>query len=298
MHQTEINEIAGTHLGRIGGYSDQYDPTLLVAVPRYLNREDYGIQEENLPFVGGDVWNCYEVSMLTEKGLPVNVVLKIYYSSDSRYHVESKSLKLYLNSFNMTKMGESTKESLSALENVVAVDLTRLLNTPVQVHAFSEGATGYYPLVDFTPLSTLINLDELEFTSYKSNSSELLVQTQVTRAQSIRIQSDLLRSNCRVTGQPDWGDVYIAMKGKNIPDLASLARYIVSHRQVNHFHEEVCEMMFVHLMEAYSPEKLMVACLYTRRGGIDINPIRATHSDLLPPHFINVQRLHNKTLRQ
>jgi len=105
-----VSEIAAKHLGQVGGagYKDTYDPGLLVKIPRILNREAYGIEEDNLPFVGGDVWNAYEVSALTSKGLPVSGMLKIWCPADSQYHVESKSIKLYLNSFNMTVMGDNT----------------------------------------------------------------------------------------------------------------------------------------------------------------------------------------------
>jgi 7-cyano-7-deazaguanine reductase len=115
-----------------------------------------------------------------------------------------------------------------------------------------------------------------------------------------KVTSNLLRSNCRVTNQPDWGDVYIEIEtdGTTAPDFASLAKYIVSHREVSHFHEEICEMMFTHLTEAYQPSRLMVACLYTRRGGLDINPIRATHRDMIPTMFTNVNYRNKKTLRQ
>lgn len=301
MHQSEVNEIAGTHLGKTGGYSDQYDPSLLVAVPRYLNREDHGIKNYVfLPFVGGDVWNCYEVSVLTQKGLPVNAVLKLYYSSDSEFHVESKSLKLYLNSFNMTKLGPDASQSLRQLEALVAADLETLLKTEVQVHAFPEGtlSTNASALMGFRSLKEFSRLEDLEFTSYKMDDTQLLIKERSIEPKTFRVTSDLLRSNCRVTGQPDWGDVYLVIKGRNHPNFDSLAKYIVSHRQVNHFHEEVCEMMFVHLLEAYKPEKMMLACLYTRRGGLDINPVRATHLDMIPPQFINVERFHGKTIRQ
>ena len=114
----------------------------------------------------------------------------------------------------------------------------------------------------------------------------------------VRFKSNLLRSNCRVTNQPDWGDVYIRMQGTNIPSPESLAKYIVSHRTVSHFHEEICEMVFKHLTDAYKPEQLMVACLYTRRGGLDINPIRATHQSYIPDFFTDPKYTIAKTLRQ
>ena len=114
----------------------------------------------------------------------------------------------------------------------------------------------------------------------------------------IKLRSNLLRSNCRVTNQPDWGDVFIFLKGKRLPTAESLAKYIVSHRTVSHFHEEICEMIFSHLSERFKPEQLMVSCLYTRRGGIDINPVRATHQYLVPEFFTNPEYTIRQTLRQ
>ena len=112
------------------------------------------------------------------------------------------------------------------------------------------------------------------------------------------VRSNLLRSNCRVTNQPDWGDVFIYINGEELPTPESLAKYIVSHRTVSHFHEEICEMIFAHLTKRFKPEQLMVSCLYTRRGGIDINPIRATHTMLIPEFFTNPNYTIRKTLRQ
>jgi 7-cyano-7-deazaguanine reductase len=289
-------------LGKVGGegYSDLYDPTLLVAIPRHFNRESYGIKEEELPFVGGDVWNAYEVSALTEKGLPVSGMMKIYYSADSPLHVESKSIKLYLNSFNMTKAGQTAEECRGYVQETVARDLSEALNSTVNVKFYLNDLTPEVEFGgDFTDLEQLVNLDEVQFTAYHSDASQLKVNpSELDFNVETRIKSNLLRSNCRVTNQPDWGDVYIHMNGTLVPDYESIAKYIVSHRQVSHFHEEVCEMMFMHLMEAYDPTELMVACLYTRRGGLDINPIRATSHDLIPGMFTSVNYRNKKTLRQ
>ena len=112
------------------------------------------------------------------------------------------------------------------------------------------------------------------------------------------LKANLLWSNCRVTNQPDWGDVFIRINGRDVPAVDALAKYIVSHRTVSHFHEEICEMVFKHLMDAYKPEQLMVACLYTRRGGLDINPVRATHQSLIPDFFTNTDYRLAKTLRK
>jgi len=301
-NQEAVIAIAGTHLGKVGGegYKDLYDPSLLVAIPRHFNRESYGIQEGNLPFVGGDVWNAYEVSALTEKGLPVSGMMKIYYSSDSPLHVESKSIKLYLNSFNMTKFGATAEECRKYVQETVAKDLTEALQTQVNVRFFLNDNTPEVEFgTDFTDLERLVNLDQVEFNTFHSDASQLKTSAVSDEITSVtKIKSNLLRSNCRVTNQPDWGDIYIHMEGSTPPDFESIAKYIVSHRQVSHFHEEVCEMIFTHVTQAYDPSKLMVACLYTRRGGLDINPIRATHRDLIPGMFVDVNYRNKKTMRQ
>jgi len=299
-NQSAVIEIASKHLGQVGGagYSDKYDPSLLVAVPRYLNREAYGIEEDNLPFVGVDAWNAYEVSAITEKGLPVAGMLKIVCPADSPFHVESKSIKLYLNSFNMTPFGSNAKECIQFIEDQVSKDLTELLQGEVTCTFFGNDYGAEYAFDGFEDLSALVNLDEVEFTSFHSDASQLKIWEVKEENVVKKISSNLLRSNCRVTNQPDWGDVFIHIEGKNVPDEASLAQYIVSHRQVSHFHEEICEMVFTHLSQAYQPEKLMVACLYTRRGGLDINPIRATHEDMIPGWFTDASKRMKKTLRQ
>tara|TARA_R110000822_G_scaffold17153_1_gene57905 strand:- start:1949 stop:2869 length:921 start_codon:yes stop_codon:yes gene_type:complete len=301
-NQEAVIAIAGTHLGKVGGegYSDLYDPSLLVAIPRHFNRESYGIKEEQLPFVGGDVWNAYEVSALTERGLPVSGMMKIYYSADSPLHVESKSIKLYLNSFNMTKAGQTAEECCKYVQETVARDLSEALNSKVNVKFYLNDLTPEVEFGgDFTDLERLVNLDKVQFDTFHSDASQLKVSaSEIDFNVETKIKSNLLRSNCRVTNQPDWGDVYIHMNGTLVPDYESIAKYIVSHRQVSHFHEEICEMIYVHLMEAYDPTELMVACLYTRRGGLDINPIRATSHDLIPGMFTSVNYRNKKTLRQ
>ncbi len=304
LNQAEVISIASKHLGQVGGagYSDTYDPSLLVEIPRYLNREAYGIKEDNLPFVGGDIWNAYEVSAITTKGLPVVGMLKIWYPADSKLHVESKSIKLYLNSFNMTQLGDTAQECIKLLKKRVAKDLSDLLQTKVEVQMFTSDHTPTYSFKGYAHLGALVDLSKLEFTSYHSDATQLQSEPadSVLSTETLKIQSNLLRSNCRVTNQPDWGDVYINLTPRqgSIPNLESIAKYIVSHRQVSHFHEEICEMIYMHLKEAYNPEELMVACLYTRRGGLDINPIRASHKKLIPGFFTDITCRMAKTLRQ
>ncbi len=295
----EVVEIASKHLGKVGGdgYRDTYAPELLVKVPRYLNREGYGLTDKN--FVGVDTWNCYEVSAITTKGLPVAGMLKIVCPSNSKYHVESKSIKLYLNSFNMTRLGDNASDCMAVIEARVKADLDALLETSTIVSFYSDLDDGKeLSFEGYSDLGDLVDLDEIDFTAFKSDSDQLTVHDNSDDPIEVKLKSNLLRSNCRVTNQPDWGDVFIRMNGRDVPDVASLAKYIVSHRTVSHFHEEICEMVFKHLMDAYKPDDLMVACLYTRRGGLDINPIRATHSRFIPDFFTDTDYRISKTLRQ
>jgi 7-cyano-7-deazaguanine reductase len=292
----EVVDIASKHLGTVGGagYKDTYAPDLLVKIPRSLNREGYGLTGEE--FKGVDVWNCYEVSAITTKGQPVAGLLKIVCPSDSEFHVESKSIKLYLNSFNMTQIADNAADCISGIEARVKRDLDELLETNTMV-SFYASELETEPLSfseDYKDLGELTDLDKIDFTAFKSDASQL----EASEDSTLKVRSNLLRSNCRVTNQPDWGDVFIYMKGDSVPTPESLAKYIVSHRTVSHFHEEICEMVYAHLSERFKPEQLMVSCLYTRRGGIDINPIRASHGMLIPEFFTNPIYTIRKTLRQ
>ena len=265
-----------------------------------MNREGYGLKDKD--FVGVDTWNCYEVSAITKKGLPVAGMLKIVCPSDSEYHVESKSIKLYLNSFNMTRLGDNTVECILEIEERVKADLDKLLETNTTVSFYTDEEDGKaLSFEGYQDLADIADLDQIDFTAFSSDASQLEVDTvldETIEPKEVKLKSNLLRSNCRVTNQPDWGDVFIRMRGRNIPSPESIAKYIVSHRTVSHFHEEICEMVFKHLMDAYQPEDLMVSCLYTRRGGLDINPIRATHSRFIPDFFTDTDYRIQKTLRQ
>lgn len=297
-----VVDIASKHLGQtVSAYSDLYDKSLLVKVPRYMNREAYDINADDLPFVGVDVWNCYEVSAITKKGRPVTGVLKISCPADSEYHVESKSIKLYLNSLNMNPFGDNKRQCIAIIEDTVEKDLSELLECEVtcKLHTGgwldADGSKTWLGFNKFINIEEVVDFDNVEFTSFKSDASQLEGTTNDTECY---YHSDMLRSNCRVTNQPDWGDIYIHMKGDEIVTAESLGKYIVSHRKVSHFHEEICEMVYKHLLDRFNPEELMVACLYTRRGGLDINPIRANKLELIDSRFTNVEFLNEKTLRQ
>lgn len=285
------------YLGKITQYPQSYSPEVLVPVPRHLNRENYNIEEHNLPFTGYDVWHAYELSFLTEKGFPVTGILKLVYPVNNPFLVESKSLKLYLNSFNMERYGNTPDEGLNMVLKTIKKDLDKTLQVSVSVHFFQGEESNLH--FDFENYEILENTDGIEKTEFKKfrEAPELLTSEQTSKRQ-IKVATHLLRSNCKVTHQPDWGSTYIFIKGKNIPNKINLLKYIVSIRNENHFHEEVCEMIYKRLLDIFSPEELMVACIYTRRGGIDICPVRASHEKLLPKLLVSADSLTKKLLRQ
>ena len=308
--EKQLQEIAATHLGKVGGagYSDQYDPTLLVAIPRHLNRESYGIEEGNLPFTGVDVWNAYEVSTLTANGYPVTGVLKIVYSCQSQYHVESKSLKLYLNSFNMTKSPETSISATKEwVKGKVKEDLKNCLGVDVEVSILTEadiveGEGFLYSLSDiykYPMFEHLVDVSTLDF--QPSDKGFEFLKTALSNPEqkyTFKLQFDGFRSNCRVTNQPDFATIHIYLKGNCLPDTGSVGQYLVSHRKVNHFHEEIVEAIYLDLSKKYSPEELLVVGTFSRRGGIDICPVRASSEDLLPTGFVDSRTYHYKTLKQ
>lgn len=288
--------IEATHLGRQSAYPQQYDPSVLVAVPRHLNRGQYNIEEQNLPFEGIDVWHAYEFSFLTKKGAPVVGLLKITYPCNNEFLVESKSLKLYLNSFNMSRYGKTKTQGVKEVLQAITSDLSQLLKCEVGVRFFDHKAhAASSDFNDYSILEELVDFDSLSCNTY-TESPELLKES--SNNGEIKWGTHLLRSNCKITHQPDWGSLYIYMKGKKLPSHESFLQYIVSLRNENHFHEEICEMVFKRLIDIFSPEKLMVACMYTRRGGIDINPVRVMPGTDLPASLTNSAFLTRMSFRQ
>ena len=279
------------HLGKTSSYKSTYDPLLLVREPRQRNRTYLGIQNSDLPFVGYDIWNAFEVSTLLSNGCPVSVIAKVTYSCDSEFIVESKSIKLYFNSFNMEKRAHinTVEDAIEFIEETASQDLSDLLETNVIVSCFrtnqyvvNDNLAGY-PILE-NEVQYGINS---EFTSYSEN--PLLLTSSETTKKPVKqyFSSKLLKSNCKVTSQPDWGDVYIYLKSDKLVDKTSLLKYIVSFRDECHFHEEICEAIYKRLQDAYEPEELLVFCFYVRRGGIDINPIRASNINLLDNDLID-----------
>lgn len=307
-NQTLDNTRISKHLGQRSEYKSTYDPSLLVAEPRINNRRHLGITDDNLPFVGFDTWNAYEVSALTNSGRPVSAVAKIAYSCNSPSIVESKSIKLYFNSFNMQRCGDTQEEATQYIVETASKDLSELLDTPVSMSIIAADRANEttttsvfddsYVTLERELYSELIG--NVEFKVYQET-PELLMEQPVDNKgdYNIKYHSALLKSNCRVTSQPDWGDVYINMAGSGrYPSVEDTLKYIVSFRDECHFHEEICETIYVRLNDIFKPEELAVTCLYARRGGIDINPSRASHDSLLPERLKDVLELHHKTAKQ
>lgn len=304
MNTTLDNSNISKHLGKVTGYKSTYDPSLLVREPRINNRKHLNISDENAPFTGYDIWNAYEVSCITNEGMPIAAIAKIVYPAKSKYIVESKSIKLYMNSFNMQKFKGNIISVLMELQDTIARDLSRLLETDVKVYVRSTKAVEddlYYPPVfsnkDYPTLENNIDVTYIQAKSYTEDPS-ILNAIEIPEARIQRFHSALLKSNCRVTSQPDWGDVYIHYKGKFEINQTSLLQYIVSFRDECHFHEEICETIYMRLFEKFKPEELVVSCLYVRRGGIDINPTRASRYDLLDNSLIDQFKYFTKTVRQ
>ena len=304
-NQDELNKLVGVHLGKAGDGSavnpyvtpDEVDPSLLVSVPRYLNRTAYDIQEEELPFVGIDAWNSYEFSTLQKNGFPISGWLKFTYSSSTPNIVESKSVKLYLNSYNMARLILG-KEDLHEIEAQIERDISKAVGGDVGVYIAIGDVDTVKPLKgDFMALEEYCNVAKMSFDQYNESSDILEVVPSIGRYE--RWRSHSLRSNCRVTNQPDWGDVYIHIKGEKAVTPESLLQYIVSMRKENHFHEEIAECIYKRLYDLLDPEELLVTCMYTRRGGIDINPTRASNYYLLnQAPIIDAYNFCEKTARQ
>jgi 7-cyano-7-deazaguanine reductase len=313
------NSIINKHLGQTSQYKSQYDASLLVREERQSNRKHLDLDENNLPFGGYDTWNAYEVSGLTDNGMPVTGIAKIAYPCDSKYIVESKSLKLYFNSFNSTKLGETPNDVRSNIVQHVSNDLSKYLETDVFVNVFSNKqvldnnlmANAEWQDVSrnvkdnslsshdtYISLEDTYPVDQVQFDTY-TETPDLLEIINDAPVSSVHYHSALLKSNCRVTSQPDWGDVYIDMfNSKCTVDPISLLKYIVSFRDECHFHEEICETIYKRLHDLLQPEMLAVRCLYARRGGIDINPERVSHAKLSHNNLSRVVTPHIKTPKQ
>lgn len=284
-HKDKTDIAASELLGKKVDGFEFYNPSILVAVPREDNRRRYDINCADLPFEGWDVWHAYEFSSLTENGIPVTRVVKLRYNCTSEYIVESKSLKLYLNSFNMTRSGRNIEECLTICKARIERDLSNKLQTLVEVNFLSDKSFRFEIFNDFQNIMELVDDNVFNITEF-NEAPELLKLEDFKNKQKNYLMFDSLRSNCRVTHQPDFGDVYIYYNSKKHINDVSLIKYLVSFRSEYHFHEECCEMIYKRLFDLLDDgDELMVSALYTRRGGIDISPVRKTHNVSL--HDVN-----------
>ena len=265
------NSLKSLKLGQKTEYASQYDRTLLQPVPRALNRDGLGITQ-NQPFtIGADIWTAYEISWLNEKGLPQVAIADIYLDYQSQNLIESKSFKLYLNSFNQSKFADS-----NAVQQTMQRDLSECAQGDVKVRL---NPVAVYDSQKIDHLQgDCIDEQDIEITSYEFNADWLkdCVSDEIVEE---KLVSHLLKSNCLITNQPDWGTLHIHYVGKKI-DHEKLLRYVVSFRQHNEFHEQCVERIFCDLMYYAKPEKLTVYARYTRRGGLDINPFRSNFENL------------------
>ena len=266
-----MNTAQDSSLGREVAYPSAYDPGLLFPIPRAGARAELGLDPTApLPFTGHDRWHAFELGWLDGRGKPVVATATLQVPADSPALVESKSLKLYLNSLNGARF-----ESADAVRARIIEDLSRSAGAPV------EFAFGVPALAGAGTEG--IDLDGLEadFDRYGPPAPELLAADAGTVVDEY-LHSALLKSNCTVTGQPDWGSVHLRYRGPRI-DRTGLLRYLVSFREHAGFHEQCVERIFLDVLDRCRPQALSVEARYTRRGGLDINPWRATAGQPLPP---------------
>lgn len=259
-------------LGQKVEYVEQYTPGLLQGVARSLSREQIGISPP-LPFTGVDIWNGYELSWLNPKGKPQVAIIQCRVPIDSPNLIESKSFKLYLNSFN-----QSVFSSSAEVTRFIRQDLSACASADVEVQLFNANQFGALQLGELE--GTLIDDLDIDVNDYQPNPSLLTATGYVVNETLV---SHLLKSNCLITSQPDWASVQIHYEGAAI-DHAGLLAYLISFRRHNEFHEQCVERIFCDVINRCKPNKLAVYARYTRRGGLDINPLRSNFDYAVTNH--------------
>ncbi|QXH55141.1 NADPH-dependent 7-cyano-7-deazaguanine reductase QueF [Pseudomonas maumuensis] len=254
-------------LGKSSEYISTYTPSLLFPIPRLAKWAELGVSGDALPWQGVDFWNCFELSWLLPSGKPVVAIGEFAIPCDSPNIIESKSFKLYLNSLNQTVFA-----SMAELQACLVNDLSAAAGKPVAVKV-STLAEVEGQGVTASPGQCIDALD-VTISNYEQPQPELL-RCAADRVVQETVHSHLLKSNCPVTGQPDWGSVVVEYKGRAL-DHASLLTYLISFRQHADFHEQCVERIYLDLKNLLKPEHLTVYARYVRRGGLDINPYRST----------------------
>ena len=265
-------------LGETTSYPKNYDASILFAISRRLGRDEVlkqtGIQADQLTD-GVDVWQAFELSWLNLQGICKVAIARIRIPANSPNIVESKSLKLYLNSLNFTKFGD-----MAEVQALIQKDLSACVGIKVSVEIVPLGGSGFEVQ---EPLGVCIDevLDtEGEVIACDDINSAILSQPPVHQMMTYQFHTNLLRSNCPVTSQPDWGTLSVSITTNKALDYQKILRYVLTFRQHNGFHEQCVERIFADLLVNFEPSSLMVQANYTRRGGIDINPVRVLNHDL------------------
>lgn len=305
--------------GTLGGgnsyavYTDTYDPSLLNPMPRAELRKRFGIRGDE--FVGYDVWHCHESTFLLNNGAPVAGTLKFLYPSSSPNMVESKSMKLYLNSFDMCKMGDTLEDARNNYTQQVIDDLSNIVEAEVQAHFFDSVDWAFITSpwrkrlsdidIDCVNIAEILDLSSVEpFDDYQSMESYVRLTTQdATLGVSGRYYTNALRSRCRHTKQKDTGAAYVwhdnRFKDSMVIDPLSFMRQVVALREVNEFHELCAEKLFLECLRVVPRgDELSIILLYSRRGSLDINPVRTTDISQIPSEFIDVTQLTAKAQGQ
>ena len=254
----------GLSLGKQVEYEFHYNPDLLQGVPRSLSRDTLSLNPLNLPFSGNDTWTGYELSWLTPKGKPQVAILECRVPITSPNLIESKSFKLYLNSFNQSKF-----ENANAVKDVIQSDLSACAGSEVDVALVLPSQFASLSFKEFE--GELLDDLDVEINEYSPNTAFL---SQLDKNVEESLVSHLLKSNCLITSQPDWASVIIRYQGKAI-NREGLLKYLISFRQHNEFHEQCVERIFCDILAHCEVDKLTVCARYTRRGGLDINPFRS-----------------------
>ena len=255
-------------LGKQVDYEFEYNPGLLQGVPRSLSRDTLDLANSSLPFDGIDTWTGYELSWLNSKGKPNVAILECHVPITSENLIESKSFKLYLNSFNQTKFA-----SAEDVRQVLQADLSACAGETVEVKLILPEQFTSLQFKEFE--GTLLDNLDVEIEQYSPNTQFLAVAKSGAEVKETLI-SHLLKSNCLITSQPDWASIQIRYEGKAI-EHEGLLKYLISFRQHNEFHEQCVERIYNDIMQHCQPDKLTVCARYTRRGGLDINPFRSNY---------------------
>jgi len=291
-------------------YTEEFDPTLLNPMPRKLARDGWGIVGNE--FVGADVWHCHEATFLLNSGAPIAGTLKFTYPSSSEFMIESKSMKLYLNSFDMCKMGETIQEAIIKYEHQVKTDLESALKCEVSTKFFASGSdvVGTFPLMGYIDLFQFLGteVETVKFEDYSAKESHIkfdkpefkgAYNTGKDEVYINKFFTNALRSRCRHTKQKDTGAAYISINTKNcLINPMSLFKQVISLREVNEFHEFCAEKLYTEIMKFPEVESCLVTLLYSRRGSLDINPTRGTDVELLPAHLVETKYYTTKAMGQ